>query len=57
MLTNGNNFHSLVSALELIQCSNIFILFLWVAMFSVAQMSFGRRSDFVGVLKMGSKID
>lgn len=56
MLINGNNFHSLVSALELIKCSNIFVLFFCVAMFSVVQMSFGRRSDFVLLLKIGSRL-
>lgn len=36
---------------------NIFILFFFVAMFSVAQMSFGRRSGFVLLLKTESRVD
>lgn len=47
----------LVNPTELIQCSNIFILFFCVAVFSVAQMPFGRRKGFVLLLKMDSRVE
>lgn len=58
-MVNGNNFHSLVSALDLIQCSKscIFVLSFCGAVFSVAQVSFGRRRGFVLLLKMGNRGD
>lgn len=56
---NGNNFHLLVSALELIQCSKSynFLLPSCVAMISVAQKSVGRSKFFVLLLKMGNRGD
>lgn len=58
-MVNGNNFHSLVSALDLIQRSKsyIFVLSFCVPMFPVAQMSFGRSRVFVLLLKMGNRGD
>lgn len=57
IMVNGNNFHLLVSALELIQCSKSysFLLPFCVAMLSVAQKSFGR--SFVLLLKTGNRGD
>jgi len=59
IMVNGNNFNLLVSEVDLIQCSKsyAFLLSFCVAMFSVAQMPFGRSRDFVLLLKMGNRDD
>lgn len=59
IMVNGNYLHSLLSALDLIQCSKsyVFLLCFCVAMFSMAQMSFGRSRGFVLLLKMDNRGD
>lgn len=53
IMVNGNNFPSLVSVLDLIECSKsyIFVLSFCVAMFSMAHKSFERSRGFVLPLK------